>query len=402
MDVQSNWFIADEDGVLADGTRPRLHKAIRSCALTSAVVEDPCLIADEWRQLSSEGCGLTFYQSERWCRSWLAGCRASGVREAARIVTVREAGRLVLVWPLVLWHVGPARILRPLGAPATQYADVLIDPATNVDAALQLAVQAISAMPGIDAVLLKGVRADSALARHRFPAHLSLRIKPRDEAPCLRLPSAAPGEARPPLRSGKSLNALRRHERRLAEHGALTYESVEGAAQVPALKASLALKAKWLKARDTISAGYLHPANAAVLLSLAEDGGFRMFRLLVGGELCASEFGILHRGRYISMVQTYDERFSTHSPGRLLLLHIFQSEAADITLFDFMPPDAAHKAEWANGTVAIFDYAFAITPLGRLALAYLGRVRPFLVRCFLALPGPVRDRIGQLSMVRNG
>lgn len=374
----------------------------RNGDLVGEVAETACAIAGEWALLSERAAGPAFYQSIDWCNGWIDACARSGRPERVRIVTVRERGRLVLVWPLALRTIGPARLLYPLGSPATQYADVLIDPDTDADEALRAACRTIERMGTIDAVVLKGVRRDAAVSPMCTRGEHGWRVFARGASPFLRLSQGLDPGVAGVLRTGRSLNALRRHGKHLAKLGPLVYERVEGAEQERVVAEALALKAIWLREQDTTSAGYLHPANAILLSRLAREGRFTIFRLSVGGRTAAIEIGILDRGHYLSMIQSYDRRFATHSPGRLLLFDIFQNPRSDIGTFDFMAPVLPHKTEWTDQAMPLEDAVWALSRRGQVADVYVRWVRPTLVRAFKALPARLRERLARLPFVVNG
>lgn len=375
-----------------------VHPEAAGDEFSAEVLESACAIAGEWASLGERSAAPAFYQGADWCMAWMDSCARSGHRERARIVTVRESGRLVLVWPLSHRTFGPVRILGSLGAPATQYSDILVDARSTAPAAFRAACRAVEDLGDADMVLMRGTRGDSTLAHLRGQGTTDWRVIAEERAPVLRLTGAADPRS---LRTGRSLNALARHARLLAKAGPLRYERVEGAAQAAAVAEALALKDEWLRERGVTSAGYLHPANALLLSELARRSGFAVFRLAVGERTAAIEIGLLEKGRYLSMLQSYDQRFAMHAPGRLLLLRIFQDEASGIGFFDFMPPEMPHKTEWTGEAVPVADLAWPLTRRGRMATAYLRRGRPPMVRAFKSLPPGLRQRIARLPFVIN-
>lgn len=358
---------ADAFGVpLQDGSR-------EACSV--AVSQDLASLREAWTALEARAGGSVF-QSFAWCRTWQDAAHRAGCREAVRIVTVREGGvreggRLVLLWPLVIRRLGPLRVLRSFGEPATQYADALVAPGPERGAWLEAAWQAVREMRDVDAVLLKGVREDAAIApllaaRGRFVT--------REAASPFR--DFRDTQAR--QRSGRTRNALQRHLRHLSEAGPVTFETVVAPeARVAAMDEVVRLKHAWLRRTGRFSAGYAHPANAAFLRGLAGHPNALVLRLRVGGVTAAVEAGLIHAGAYASLVQAYDARYAAQGPGRLVFRHMVEN-AADLGIdrLDFLAPACRHKSEWATGAVPVRDYALPLRLRGWILLGYVRHLRP--------------------------
>ena len=338
-----------------------------------AVVRDVADVAREWAELRTQAAGVTYFQSVEWCSTWIAACQAAGCAEDVRIVTVREAGRLVLLWPLAVRRKGPVAILHALAEPATQYCDLLVAPSPHASAWFDGAWQAVLAQRDVDLIRLRKVRADAALARFG-QRWLGNRAVAADAAPFMRL-AADDGTARP-RRSGRSLNALKRHLKRLKEHGPVVFETVPVEHHVSALRDALRLKRDWSHDRGLASAGYSHPGNTGAMRALARQGLFTIRRVRVGNETAAVEIGIVDRGHYLSMIQSYDARYARHAPGRLLLWQTFDDRGTGIRTFDFLAPSGPHKTEWADDAVTVTDYAIARSLKGRLYLELSKRLKP--------------------------
>lgn len=344
-----------------DGTSERCHVAVS---------QDLQALREAWIALEARSNGGVF-QSYGWCWTWEAAARRTGCRLAPRILTVHQDGRLVLLWPLVVQRLGPLRVLRSFGEPATQYADALLAPGAEREVWLDSAWQAVRSMRDVDAVLLRGVRADAAIAplvapRGRFATR-------RAEAPFCDFRNA---EAR--RRSGRTRNTLQRNLRHLAEAGPLAFEVVrEAEARVSVMAEAVRLKQAWLRRTGRFSAGYAHPANATFLQGLAACPNALVLRLTVGGQTAAIEAGLVQGGAYASLVQAYEVRHAAHGPGRLLFRHMVENAAAlGIDRLDFLAPASRHKSEWATGAMPVRDYALPLRLRGWILLAYVRHLRP--------------------------
>ena len=350
-----------------------------------------------WRLLVSRNERSAFYQSFDWCSCWMRACEQAGKPERARIVTVWEDGRLVLIWPLALARLGPIGILHALAEPATQYCDLLVQPSADASRWHEKAWVAARSIAGADVLHLRHVREDSALQLMVRERAIWRRIAAED-APYVALTDHAESDASGRRRrSGRSLNALRRHWKHLERHGTVSVETVCPCAQVAAVAEAFDLKERWLRERGAASAGYQHPGNRQAVMSLAQMKQFSVYRLRVGGETAAVEVGLLDRGQYYSMIQSYDFRFAAHAPGRLLLWQLLEGHHPGIQTFDFLPPALPHKSEWTDVSVGVSDYVAPLSLKGRLAVSYLETYRQYLSRAFGALPPLVRRRVAGVA-----
>ncbi|MFE1600633.1 GNAT family N-acetyltransferase [Methylobacterium sp. ID0610] len=339
------------------------------------VEHDLAHLEKPWRDLEARA-GGTVFQSYDWCRAWIEANREVGHRERLHLLSLYAGDRLVLVMPLALRRLGPFKVLHMLGEPATQYGDWLVEPGPNRETWIAGAWETLMGLRGVDALILKGVRDDAAIAP-LLASRCGGRVTRREESPLSDFrPDAAGGPMRP--RSGRTRSTLRRHQRDLAEHGAVTIELVRDPAErVAAMREALRLKQAWITRTRRISAGYAHPANALFLEKLAAGPDFLVARISTGSETAALEAGTLRDGCYASLVQSYDERFAAHGPGRLLFWWMVEHAAEiGIEVLDFLAPAYPHKREWANAAMPVSDYVVPLRPGGYGTLAYVRHLRP--------------------------
>lgn len=349
----------------------------------SSVYRELDVLAEDWVNLEARAVGGVF-QSYAWCSAWAEANRRCGRFEAARIVTVWVGSRLVLLWPLSVRRWGPFRVLKSFAHPATQYCDALVEDSPERARWLELAWDSIRAMGDIDAVHVVGVRDDAVIAP-LVASRRHVQITRLDAAPFIDFrPTAGPVRRR----SSRTRNALQRHLRSLSSRGATSFETVgEARARVSAVHEMLDLKHAWLARTARVSTGYAHPANHAFLMTLAGQDDFLLVRLTVGGTTAAVEGGILRDGYYWSLVQSYDERFAAHGPGRLVFWHMIQHAAAlRIDVFDFLAPSCPHKVEWANGAMPVRDAVVPLRIRGWGVVVYVRHFRLLLKRCAAAMP----------------
>jgi CelD/BcsL family acetyltransferase involved in cellulose biosynthesis len=81
--------------------------------------------------------------------------------------------------------------------------------------------------------------------------------------------------------------------------------------------------------------------------------------------------------RRAAHIIVHDPRLDSFSPGTLLLEAWIKGASADgIATFDLLAPAYAYKMDWADGTVAVGDFALGLTLAGRAYVhVYLGLAR---------------------------
>lgn len=356
-------------------------------------VAEALALEEEWRSLAARAPEVTAFQGFDWCRAWLEASEAAGAPEALRLVTLRQDGRLVLLWPLAIRRVWGFRVAHWLAEPLTQYGDVLVEASPDRARWLDLAWGEIRAWRDVDAVELRRVRADAAV--NLLPALAGPKADPTDAAPYL---DCGRADAASEARSGRTRNALRRRVKQLEKIGPVSFELVEGAVgQGQAVAEALAFKRQWLAEKGLASSGLSHPAAEGCLAALAGRAQLLVFRLRVGDLTAALEIGLVATGRYLSFMQSYAPQFAAHGPGRLLFWQLIERcPALGIATFDFLAPAYEHKREWASDAMAMCDHVLPISPGGVAVVSYLGRIKPALKEIFGRLPAAARRPLAAL------
>jgi CelD/BcsL family acetyltransferase involved in cellulose biosynthesis len=347
----------------------------------------------DWRALERQTAGPgQVFQSFDWCSAWTrAGAGEPGVQ--LRIVTARVEGRLVLVWPLMQVRTGPFCVLRWLSDPYSQYGDVLVEAGAGSEPVLAAAWGHIRALPGIDAIRLRHVRADAAvagfLARHCRPAGAA------DCAPCLDL-TAYRDEAAYDQRYTRTQRRRRRRIRqKLEERGALDFRLLTGGPEFDRLiERVVAEKRAWLAARGLHSRPLADPRLTDFIRQLAAGSDLQVALsvLSAGGEAVAFEIGLRYAQHHFGYITARDARLANTSPARL---HTDMSQrramADGMRVFDLMVPGDPYKVSWSNVSVPVFDLYAPLTWLGRLyGFGYLEGLRPLMRRAYHAAPPGLR------------
>lgn len=345
---------------------------VRDVGLVFAVVRERAgfdALEAEWNDLFGRaGRGTQLFQSFNWSWHWANHYLESGRRSLA-IVTARRHGRLVLVWPLVAERTAGLQVLHWMGEPVSQYGDVIAEPGPQLLATLLEAWEFIATRLGADAVLLRKVRSDAAVAP--LLAHLRLRRTLVAEAPYLDLASAPHFAAYEQRFSSKARKNRRRLMRRLEERGPVTVERhVSGPQAREAVLRAIALKRAQLAASGRPAPAMADGRFAAFFADVAEGrerpAGCGMTVLTANGETAGVGVDISFGGRRAAHILVHDTRLDACGAGVLLVQEWIRGASAEgIATFDFLAPAHEYKKDWADGATAVEDFAHGLTLSGR-------------------------------------
>lgn len=354
----------------------------------------------EWNDLFQRaGRSTQLFQSFNWNWHWanhyLPAMHAKRGGTSLAIVTVRRHGRLVMLWPLVVQRIGGLEVLRWMGEPASQYGDVLAEELPDALQLMRRAWRFITTRLGADAVFLRKVRADATVAP--LLRELGLRQTAEAEALYLDLASAPDFALYEQRYTAKARKNRRRLSRRLAEQGPLVVErhAAGVAARAAALQA-IELKRTWIEKTGRMSAAFADERFAAFFADAAEgrDGrsvGCGVTVLRSNGAPAGIAIDITCDKHRAAHVIVHDPRLDGCSAGTLLFEMWIKGASADgMATFDLLAPAYAYKMDWADGTIAVGDFAQGLTLAGRAYVdVYLGRVRRKLKAAVEAWPDVV-------------
>lgn len=330
------------------------------------------------------------FQSHGWCLHW-ANKYLTDAKCQLFVVTARDNGRLTLVMPLVREQMNGLSRLTWLGAPVTQYGDVLVHPRTpteTIDAAWKL----VTTQPGVDLIELYKVREDARI--NPWLQRSNALVTHEDFAPAADFGSFAQFADYAEQRFSKKRRAyLKRYRRRFEDSGTLRFEVFsEGPEARAAAQEILDMKAAWLKEKGLISRAFQDERTAEFFLDTASDPGnttgCRVMRLLIGDELIAGALNYVTKDGCVAHVITYKMDYEKWSPGHLLTLMTLEYCLENgMRSYDFMGPLARFKLDWADKTVPVNDYALPTSLKGHLwSRLYLGLIRDRLKQIYLRLP----------------
>ncbi len=336
-------------------------------------------LEDKWNDLFARcASGRHVFQSFNWNWHWANAYLAADAELA--VMAMYRADKLVALWPLVLARLPALRLIEWMGAPVSQYGDVLIDPAEDQALILQRGWDVIGQDLRVDALHLRKVRAD-ANVRPLLQGHQATEMLAND-APYLDIASAPDFATYETRYSAKARKNRHRLARRLAEMGEVVIEHLSDDAEAArAAHEAVALRRQTLAETGRVSPALREPRYAAFFAQAASGAkpcGCRVTRFRVGGRLAASAIDVTAHGHRAAHIIAHDPAFDACGPGMLMVEDWVRTACADgIATLDLLAPAHGYKWDWADGSVGVCDYVLPVSAKGRLlAEPYLARVRP--------------------------
>ena len=361
-------------------------------------------LRDPWTRLERAAGSAQIFQSYAWCSAWARLYAAPGSGYRLTILAGYDDGRLVSIWPMMTVAAGPIRILRFLSEPYGQYGDVLVEPGPRAETWIAAMWGHLTALPGIDVVRVRHVRADAVVA-----AFARARMRPAgytETAPFMDL-TRFDGETGYEARYTKVQRKRRRRIRKsLEERGPLHFElHRSGETYERLVDTVIGRKRGWLRQRGLHSRPLACPLTSVFLKELARGGGDGVTPVIsvlrAGDDEISYELGLRYRDRHCGYITAHDDALTEDSPARL---HMDLSQRRALTdglaVFDLMVPGDRHKASWSNRTVAVDDFYTPLTWKGHLyGRLYLGLVRPLLRRLYYGSSPAVRRAVASVAKV---
>ncbi len=354
----------------------------------------------DWNDLFERaGRGTNVFQdfnwNWHWCNHYLDKPCAGAPSLSLAIVTARRAGRLVMVWPLAMERVAGLSTLVSMGAPVSQYSDVLLEDGPDAGALLREAWSFVTEQLRPDLAWLRKIRDDAVVAP--LLAELGAIATQRLAAPYVDLASAGDFEAHLQRRSARFRKKQRAMAKRLAALGSVSYEHCSGGGQARSrAEHAIALKRAQLQASGTVSPAVADPRMTAFFADAAEGrrrpAGLHVVSLASNADLVAVNVFIGCKDRAALHIAAFDLRFEKASVGALLLERtVAQAFADGFRTFDLLAPAEHYKLRWADGVVNVNDWAVPVSLKGwAFTRLYLGAVRPALKAALGVLPMALR------------
>ena len=328
-------------------------------------------LREAWDDLWRRAHEPRFTQSFTWC---VTGLRTVGRRRGRRphIVVMKEAGRVVLIWPMttgnrLFWRTGTC-----MGSESTEYDAVLVEDGPQASERIATAWRFIRAQSGIDLITVPFVRLDKLV--HRVLTHEAGHATTHTlSAPYVSFRGESwDGYWR--SRGATRRNGLTRRRRRLAEQGRVTMDLIEtGVEMETMIDWALRNKIDWMKRRGLANDFMATPGYRDFLVSLAGQHGtggrLAVFALSLNGSPIAAKIVTIDGTRCEGFITVYDERFAAFSPGQIILVDCLKWCHEQGMDYDFRIGDEGYKLDWATSDCPTTTWRIANTPAGRILLA---------------------------------
>lgn len=330
-------------------------------------------LRSEWDALWHRVPNAFAAQGFAWC---LAGWQTTGQPLGRRlhIVTLRENGRVVLIWPLTTQRGWTRTTVTTLGSESSEYDSLLVEAGPEAAEHVRKAWDHVRRHTGADVIALPFVR-DGSPMQTLLAADPVQRIAHGMPAPFTSWENAPTWDAywqtlAPSLRKG-----FGRRRRRLAELGTISLDRIEDPTVFAELiDWTLARKRDWMTAKNVANEYLGTPEYRDFFQTLArarsDTGTLAMFALRLDGVTIATKLGVLDGTRYEGFVTVYDPAYAAYSPGQIILADCLKWCHERGLEYDFRIGEEAYKQGWANGQVVATSYRIANTRRGAMLLGY--------------------------------
>lgn len=359
-------------------------------------------VSEAWQKLEQASTApLTWFQTYQWCSNWI---RVHGNDEYwPRIYMLYEGNELVAIWPLMIEKSTTGiKILRSLGEPHSQYANILTRDGKLTDAQALILRSALPASRA-DTIVLNLVPEGSPLAKV-MPA-TSETVELKNEAANLEL--AQFKKASDFLEAASK--SLKKNRKRglgiLAREGEVHLQVFRpGTPKYDEyIKTCLELKAAWIGRTGRVSFGLAFQDHNSFLSSLpvgkdSSDGPI-VFVLFAGKKPVAYELGFLHHTHYYCYLGSFVWRYRDASPGKIQMeMTIGWLIDHGAKSYDLLANPADYKKNFSSATVPLTGYAWSLTFAGRAhSVIWTRTVRPIVKRLHGKLPAEFRKGLNIVS-----
>ncbi len=322
--------------------------------------------------------------------SGLVRAAMAAATNRAAIVVVKRGNDITTIWPLRFERRYGFKLASDLTAPFAQYSDVIGEPFD--DEAFWSLRRKLRDGFGIDAILCRGVRRDSGLARVLTQTRGS--VVDETAAPFVDLEAFETFENYC-TRFSRQTTRTRRQRRRKLEtaHGPLHFAVLDGRDARDAVVQALRWKRQWLQASGLSSRVVGAFDLQTILLAAIESPGAYVSVLSAQGRPIAVELGFSCAGHYTAYLGAFDPEFAIYSPGQeQMLLTIEWCFAHGLARYDLLPPRDDYKRHWTRplDEEPVRDHCVVLSSAGALYALARRYARAPIKRTVLGLPARVR------------
>ncbi len=321
----------------------------------------------EWRELERRAPAHLF-QSHGFGASWLA-CAGESSNAVAAVALYREEGRLCGIFPGCVINKGGVRFLTWLGGFfAVDYGGVLFDPSADCSIAdfMEQALRLLRQQSGFRLCYLHNVRHDAP----EYPwLKQQLHEFRGDVAPYIALQGDFDSylDSLKQFRKKQKSDTLRQIKR-LSQKGELEFRIVAGSdPRASALLEAFFEQKRWRFRSSGVHGVLLMPGYEEFYRDQARhNDSIHLSYLALNGEIIATHLGYCYQQRFYYLMPSYDYRYASYSPGRVLAYYLIRDcFAQGVELFDFSIGSEEYKYEWTKDQVPITSFV-SNTFAGRL------------------------------------
>lgn len=332
-------------------------------------------LESDWNALWNSANAPYLSQSFAWCvRSWREVARKRGCQLFC--VVGRNAGKVVLIWPMSISSRYGFRIISQLGPEGSEYCLVLCAPGPSEISRVQGALDFVSRRSGADVIRLNYIRLETSLGKS-LPALKGPQFRTIGRTSWISWEGIDDWQTY--LARNMKPSHLQKHERRrrkFAQLGVVRFELVEDAEQyLETMDWLLNHKYLWIEAKGRTNAwllrqDYINFLRSHVALN-EESSGLRLFRITVDGRIVAAELAAVTSARVELFNAAYDGEWSKYSPGHHLDEEMVRWAFDRGLVCDFRFGSEPYKATWCNRFGSLASVKVALTWKGALIVAYL-------------------------------
>ena len=170
---QFDTVVSETDDVKSLDHPARSRQELQTGIWQFDIVEDITgleALENDWNALFAR-CAHCFhvFQSFNWCWHWSKVFLPRGSNGSdypkLNILTIRDRDRLVSVWPMVVTPLAGQKCLNWLGAPVSQYGDVLIEDRPDAEEILRSGLDYLRKKSKVDLLQFWKVRSDACIFR---------------------------------------------------------------------------------------------------------------------------------------------------------------------------------------------------------------------------------------------
>jgi len=318
-------------------------------------------LKDHWHALCERVSRHYYTQTYEWSScNWEFLHAPKGHR--LHCVVARNGGRIVLIWPFVIFREFLSPVARPLGNSYGEYTTVLVEDGPSAHLRVSEALRLLRASCRCSVVILPYVPAETELEAI-LSVDKAARIDVAVPTFSVRWEGFRDWDAYLGSLKAADRREFGRTRRRLEERGKLTFDVVDGGECTALVDWMIAQKLQQLSRTNRRSSLLERPEYRNFLLTAiarpSPTGRFVMFTLKLEDQLLAVLLSRLDRVRVEGVITVYDPTYSKFGPGQLLWETCLKWACERRLEFDLRGGDFQYKRNWTNHESRATSYEIA-------------------------------------------